>query len=85
MKLEPAHENSFLFSVPYRSLDYCVLIMLVTLTAESIFKNQCLVDGSYISPLLTCSHFIMACKKVCVICRKVPDDNPYLFNFGFYQ
>lgn len=35
--------------------------------------------------LLACYHFIMTCKKACVVCMKVPDDNPHLFNFSFYQ
>jgi len=48
MKLEPEQEDRFLFNAFYKSSDYCVLVMLVTLSAESVFKYQCL-QGSYMS------------------------------------
>jgi hypothetical protein len=46
--MEPEQENTFLFNAFYRSLDYCVLVMLVTLSVETVFKHQCL-QGCYIS------------------------------------
>jgi hypothetical protein len=48
MKLETEQEDRFLFNAFYKSSDYCVLVMLVTLSAENVFKYQCL-QGSYIS------------------------------------
>jgi hypothetical protein len=47
MKLEPEQEDGFIFNAFYKSSDYCILVMLVTLSAESVFKYQCL-QGSYI-------------------------------------
>jgi len=48
MKLEPEQEDRFLFNAFYKNADYCVLAMLVTLSAESVWKYQCL-QGSYVS------------------------------------
>jgi len=48
MKLEPEKEDRLLLNTFYKSSDYSVLVMLVTLCAESVFKYQCL-QGSYIS------------------------------------
>ena len=48
MKLEPEQEDRFLFNAFYKNSDYCVLVMLVTLSAESVLKYQCF-QGSYIS------------------------------------
>jgi hypothetical protein len=54
MKLEPEQEDRFHFNAFYKSSGYCVLVMLVTLFAESVFKYQCL-QGFYISS----SHVII--------------------------
>jgi hypothetical protein len=83
IKLEPEQEDRFLFNAFYRSSDYC-LGNAGDLVCWKYMKISVLARFLYIL-LLTCYHFIMACKKACVVCMEVPDDIPHLFNFISYQ